>query len=121
MQALIHWDLDEKLENYNLEKEKKGRKYDYQINRNTSFGFLKDKLFQIVLGWGNMEELYEEIQKDIFKNKTPICPNRTNPRNFKKGKGKYPINQKKECRDIVEKKVSKYQDRCVQRIGASKK
>ena len=103
MQALIHWDLAEKVENYNLEKEEKGRKYDYQINRNTSFGFLKDKLFQIVLGWGNMEELYEEIQRDIFENKTPIRPNRTNPRNFKKSKRKYSMNQKKEYRNIIKK------------------
>lgn len=95
IQALIHWDLEEKIEKYNQEKKEKGRKYDYQINRNTSLGFLKDKLFKIVLGWGDMEELYEEIQKDIFKNKTPIRPNRRNPRNFKKGKRKYFMNQKK--------------------------
>lgn len=80
VQTLIVGELSEEIEENNLNK-----KYDYKINTNLSYGFMKDRIITMFIKKQNIEKALEEL-KELFKNHlVPIRPNRSNKRNV----GKY--------------------------------
>ncbi len=62
-------------------------KYDYKINRNIVIGVIKDEIIDVFLSDRDLDE-YCEILKDRMKqNLVPIRPNRSSPRDGRRGLG----------------------------------
>jgi hypothetical protein len=76
IQSLIINDLDCEL----LEKSN-GRKYQQKINVNQSYGFLKNRIIELL--WENIpiEDVMGELTELFLKNTVDVIPNRSNPRN----------------------------------------
>lgn len=80
VQTLIVSELSEEIQEKNLDK-----KYDYKVNNNLSYGFMKDRIISMFVKKQNIKRGLEEL-KELFKNHlVPIRPNRSNKRNV----GKY--------------------------------
>ena len=73
-----------------IQKINQKRKYNYKINRNVTFGFLKGEIVKIFL-YNDPREIIEKLKKEFIKEIEPIRPNRTYPRKvkMKRFKGKY--------------------------------
>ena len=80
VQRVIIGDLAEELKQINQNK-----KYDYKINTNLSYGFMKNRIIDIFLKNKNMEEEIEKLKKLFKKHLIPIRPKRSFQRNI----GKY--------------------------------
>ena len=77
-----------------LKKQKKDTKYEYKINRNLSFGFMKDRFVKILLD-KNVDQSIKNL-KELFKiNPSPIREGRSFPRVFHKTRKKFYINKKR--------------------------
>ena len=92
VQTLIKNDLEEELQQQN-----ENRKYDYKINTNLSYGFLKNRILELFFNESSMEKVIEELKKLFLKHQVPIRPNRS----FERKSGKY--------RSRIKPKVSKNQ------------
>lgn len=77
IRVMIELDANEELREENKTHSKK---YTYQVNRNVSYGILKDKLFALLSVEQDIDELYEEIKKLFKLVPIPIIPGRHNPR-----------------------------------------
>lgn len=89
VQALVVRDAQ-----YELEKEKKDTKYEYNINKNLSLGFMKDRIIEILMKKADFH-LIEEL-KELFKlNPTPIRKGRSFPRNYKKTRIRFYMKKKR--------------------------
>jgi hypothetical protein len=72
--------------NEELEKETAGKKYQYKVNTNLSYGFLKNRIISIFFSNKDTGTMVAEL-KELFKKHTvPIRPNRTFERNMQKYK-----------------------------------
>jgi hypothetical protein len=91
IRGLIHWDLQEEVEE---ENQRKARKYVYQLNRNLSIGRLKDRVVTLILDQGDLQAFYEELKGEMKRNMVPIRPGRQFPRK-RKNRQKYPISKKR--------------------------
>ena len=80
IQTLIESELNEE-----LEKEQKGKKYEYKINTSLSYGFMKDRILSLFFSKNDMNEIIEELKSLFKEHLVPIRPNRNNKRNI----GKY--------------------------------
>lgn len=76
LQSIIVNDLQEELSIQNQEK-----KYNYKINTNLSYGFLKNRILDLLSARQPIETVFSELQKLFLKNTVPIRNNRTNERN----------------------------------------
>lgn len=88
LQSVIVNDLEEELQIKN-----QSTKLDYKINKNLSYGFLKNRILQLLFKEAPLEEVFEEIEKLFLKNTIPIRLNRSNKREV----GKY----KKRIKPVV--------------------
>jgi hypothetical protein len=71
VQSLIVRDINEE-----LAKESEGNKYQYKVNTNISYGFLKDRVITLFFSNKDMATITVEL-KELFKKHTiPIRPNR---------------------------------------------
>ena len=61
--------------------EAQSRKYEYKVNNNLSYGFLKDRIITLLFSEKDIEKMTKELKVLFRKNLVPIRPNRTNPRN----------------------------------------
>ena len=91
IRGLIHWDLQEEVEE---ENQRKTRKYAYQLNRNLSIGRLKDRIVTLILEQGDLQAFYEELKREMKRNMVPIRPDRQFPRT-RKNRQKYPMTKKR--------------------------
>jgi hypothetical protein len=80
IQTLVQNDLEEDIEQHN-EK----RKYDYKINTNLSYGFLKNRILELFFNEEPMEKTVEKLKALFLEHQIPIRPNRSYTRNS----GKY--------------------------------
>lgn len=80
LQSTIVNDLQDELELKN-----QNTKLNYKINVNLSYGFLKNRVLELLFKEGNLEDVFLELQTLFLKNTVPIRPGRSNPRNV----GKY--------------------------------
>jgi len=88
IQSLIIKDAQQK-----LDEQKKELKYEYKINRNLSLGYMKNKLIKILMS--NSPNQYEKLVDLFLIEPVPIRRDRNFPRNPKKHKRRYYINQKR--------------------------
>lgn len=61
-----------------------GKKYEYKVNVNLSLGFIKNRLVDILLNSQPAEKTLDQIKSLFIKNKIPIRPGRSLPRNTEK-------------------------------------
>ncbi len=80
VQSLIVGEINDE-----LAKNSTGNKYQYKVNNNLSYGFLKDRIISLFFSDKEMDVIVSEL-KELFKKHTiPIRPNRKYDRNI----GKY--------------------------------
>ncbi len=93
IQSVIVNDLEEELAEQN-----KGRKFEYKINTNVSYGFLKNRVLELLFKEAPLANVFEELEVLFLKNTVPIRKNRNFPRNVgqyrRKLKPKVTKNQK---------------------------
>lgn len=75
LQSIIVNDLADE-----LAIENKGRKYDYKVNTNLSYGFLKNRILELLYKEAPMETVFHDLRALFIKNTIPIRNGRTNPR-----------------------------------------
>ena len=80
LQSIIVNDLQEELKIKN-----KGKKYDQKINTNLSYGFLKNRILELLFKEAPFEQVFSDLESLFLKNTIPIRPNRNNKREV----GKY--------------------------------
>lgn len=80
LQSIIVNDLQDEL---NLKNHK--TKLNYKINGNLSYGFLKNRVLELLIKEASLENIFKELQDLFIQNTIPIRPNRNNKRNV----GKY--------------------------------
>lgn len=77
-----------------LKKQKKDTEYEYKINRNLSFGFMKDRFIKVLLE-KNVDDSIKEM-KELFKiNPSPIREGRKFPRVYHKTRKKFYMKKKR--------------------------
>ena len=77
-----------------LKKQKKDTEYEYKINKNLSFGFMKDRFVKILLD-KNADKSIKDL-KELFKiNPSPIRKGRSFPRVFHQFRKKFYIKKKR--------------------------
>lgn len=88
LQSIIVNDLEKELSIKN-----RNTKLDYKINTNLSYGFLKNRILELLFKEAPLEEVFNELENLFLQNTIPIRPNRSNKREV----GKY----KKRIRPLV--------------------
>ncbi len=86
IQILVLQDAQKMLDNTNKKRE-------YKINKNLSLGYMKDRVIHILRS--KNQNYYEQLVKLFLIEPVPIRPNRKNPRNDKRHKRKFYMNQKR--------------------------
>lgn len=76
IQSIIVNDIKEE-----IALENKSRDYEYKVNTNLSYGFLKDRIITLLFSEKNIDKMIEELKILFKKYLIPIRPDRTNPRN----------------------------------------
>ena len=79
-QSIILYDLE-----VDLREKTQQRKYEYKINTNLSYGFLKNRILELLHQKGDIEKVFDELKFLFLKETIPIRKNRNNPRKI----GKY--------------------------------
>lgn len=80
LQSIIVNDLEEELKIQN-----QGKKYIQKINTNLSYGFLKNRILELLFKEAPLEQVFSELESLFLKNTVPIRENRKNKREV----GKY--------------------------------
>ncbi|MNE78601.1 hypothetical protein D3C80_1750240 [compost metagenome] len=80
LQSIIVNDLEEELKVQNKDK-----KYIQKINTNLSYGFLKNRILELLFKEAPLEQVFSELESLFLKNTVPIRENRKNKREV----GKY--------------------------------
>ena len=79
VQTLIVSELEEEIDQIS-----KTRKYQYKINTNLSYGFMKNKIVTLFLSDKGTEEIVAELKSLFKQHLVPIRPERSNQRNSSK-------------------------------------
>lgn len=96
LKSVIVNDLKEELAIQN-----EGKKYVYKINTNVSYGFLKNRILNLLLLQAPLETVHKELETLLLENTIPIRNNRTNPRERKKYKNRVKPKVFKNQRDAI--------------------
>lgn len=80
LQSVIVNSLQEEIKDMNKET-----KLDYKINTNLSYGFLKNRILELLVKEAPLEDVFKELESLFLKNTIPIRLNRNNKREV----GKY--------------------------------
>jgi len=80
IQTLIVGELEEE-----IAIETQGRKYKYKVNKNLSYGFLKNRILDLFLSEESINVVVSKIKEILKKHLVPIRPDRT----FNRDVGKY--------------------------------
>jgi hypothetical protein len=78
-----------------------GKKYDYKVNTNLSYGFLKNRVIDLLYQNAPLENIFHELETLFLKNTIPIRNNRTNLRDMDKYKNKVKPIVTKNQRDAI--------------------
>lgn len=81
LQSVMVNDLEDELSVQN-----QGKKYNYKINTNLSYGFLKNRILELLYQQAPLDEIFQELETLFLKNTVPIRNDRTQPRNMDKYK-----------------------------------
>jgi len=85
--------MEEKVSLYNKDKEKKKRKYFYQLNKKFSIGCMKNNLVLMLIENTSINKIYQTIEDEIMDSLLPIKPDRKFSRNIKYN-AKFPVSKK---------------------------
>lgn len=80
LQSIIVNDLEDE-----LAIENKRKQLNYKVNTNLSYGFLKNRILELLYKKAPIESIFHELESLFLKNTVPIRENRSNNRNV----GKY--------------------------------
>lgn len=67
-----------------INEQKKGDKYNYKVNSNLSYGFLKNRIVTLFFSNNELDKTIEELKTLFSKHLVPIRPNRSNERDVDK-------------------------------------
>jgi hypothetical protein len=67
-----------------FEEQNERRLYAHKVNTNLSYGFLKNRVIELLHQDGPLEQILAELESLFLKNTVPIRPGRNNPRNTQK-------------------------------------
>lgn len=95
IQSIIVNDLKEE-----IVSENQSRKYEYKVNNNLSYGFLKDRIITLLFSEKDIDKMTQELKTLFKKNLIPIRPDRTNLRN-KNRRTKTKLKVTKNQRDAI--------------------
>jgi hypothetical protein len=79
LQSIIVSGLDQE-----VQEQSKQRLYDYKVNTNLSYGFLKNRVLELLHQKGSTEQVLAELEELFLMHTIPIRNNRSNPRNTQK-------------------------------------
>ena len=79
LQSVIVNDMKEEITERNQH-----RKYDYKVNTNLSYGFLKNRVLELLCQQIPLDNVFQELEALFLKNTIPIRNNRSSPRNTAK-------------------------------------
>ena len=96
VQTLIVSEIEDEIVEKNQQK-----KYDYKINTNLSYGFLKNRILDVFFSSESMETAILELKNLYLKNLIPIRPNRSNERNREKYRNRYKPKITKNQKDTI--------------------
>ena len=96
LQSVIVNDLEEELVLQN-----EGRMYDYQVNTNLSYGFLKNRILDLLHKDAPLDDIFTELESLFLKNTVPIRNGRHNLRNIDKYKLRKKPKVTKNQRDAI--------------------
>jgi hypothetical protein len=83
LQSVMVNDLEEELSTQN-----EGKRYDYKVNANLSYGFLKNRILDLLWQNAPLDEIFQELETLFLENTVPIRNNRTNIREVGKYRNK---------------------------------
>lgn len=96
LQSIMVNDLKEELIEQNH-----GKKYDYKVNANLSYGFLKNRILELLYQEAPLDNIFNELEALFLNNTIPIRKNRTNIRNTDKFKHRIKPKVSKNQRDAI--------------------
>jgi len=67
-----------------MDEQNEQRLYDHKVNANLSYGFLKNRVIELLHQKGPLEPILAELEALFLKHTVPIRNNRTNPRDTQK-------------------------------------
>lgn len=67
-----------------MDEQNKQKLYDYKVNANLSYGFLKNRVIELLHQKGQLGPILAELESLFLKHTIPIRNNRTNPRDTQK-------------------------------------
>jgi hypothetical protein len=79
LQSVIVSSLAQEMDEQNEQK-----LYDHKVNANLSYGFLKNRVIELLHQQGPLEPILAELEALFLKHTIPIRDKRTNPRNTQK-------------------------------------
>ena len=96
LQSVIISDMEKELVKQNVVK-----KYDYKVNTNLSYGFLKNRILELLYERQPLEKIFHELQELFLNNTIPIRNNRTNTRSKDKFRARVKPKVTKNQKDAI--------------------
>ena len=96
IQSVMVNDLEDELDVQN-----DGKKYNYQVNTNLSYGFLKNRILELLHQDAPLDRIFTELEALFLKNTVPIRKNRANPRDVRKFRSRMKPKVTKNQRDAI--------------------
>jgi len=96
LQSVIVNDLKEELATQNQDKQ-----YDYKVNTNLSYGFLKNRILELLYQQAPLDSIFQELEALFLKNTVPIRNNRTNIRHVGRYRARIRPKVTKNQRDAI--------------------
>ena len=96
LQSVIVNDLEPELYIQNKDK-----KYNYKVNANLSYGFLKNRILELLYQQAPLEKIFQELEALFLKHTIPIRNNRTNIREVGKYRARIRPKVTKNHRDAI--------------------
>jgi hypothetical protein len=96
IQSVMVNDLKEELSAQN-----QGKQYDYKVNANLSYGFLKNRILELLYKQAPLDKIFHELQTLFLKHTVPVRNNRTNIRHAGKYRARIKPKVTKNQRDAI--------------------
>jgi hypothetical protein len=96
LQSVMVNDLEKELATQN-----QGKKYDYKVNTNLSYGFLKNRILELLYQQAPLDKIFNELESLFLKNTIPIRNNRSNLRHIGKYRARIKPKVTKNQRDAI--------------------
>jgi hypothetical protein len=96
LQSVIVNDLKEELSAQN-----QGKQYDYKVNTNLSYGFLKNRILELLYQQAPLDTIFQELEALFLKYTVPIRYNRTNIRQVGRYRARIKPKVTKNQRDAI--------------------